>query len=448
MHRNMFRWGLCGALAGLSAGMAPAQTVAPQGALEINAQAAPGTPLSRLFEAAWAAQPEALAAGDRMRSAASRRQAAGQWTAEAPAVSLSAKTDRFNGREGAREYEAGVALPLWLPGERGRTARLAEAQERAERGRLEAARLRTAGSVREAWWQWLRARAGLEWARERLKSARDLASDVARRVQAGDLALVDRHQAVGAVASATAAMAEAEGALQVARLGLDALAPGAPAAMELQGLPLDAPGMVEPLPAGTAAGMAVDAHPALAEVRQKAEVARHTAELTAVQQRANPELSIATTRDRGARGEAYQQSLTVAVRIPFGGGSRYEARLATALAEATEAQAQSERDHARVRADIAAAYARHAAAQAQWDAARERETLAGATRGFMQKSFALGETDLPTRLRIEQEAADAGREALRARLDRDAAVSALNQALGFLPSESGVPLSSPLSGAR
>lgn len=453
MQRTMFRWGVLGALAGLAAGWAPAQTVSGRGAAATVAPDSPaeqvpvrlpvpaavprpveqGAELARLIEAAWALQPEALAAHERVRAGAARREAASQWTAEPPAVSLSAKTDRFNGRDGAREYEAGVALPLWLPGERARTARLAEAEQGAEQGRLAAARLRTAGQVREAWWQWLRALAVIGQARERLASAEALAADVARRVRAGDLALVDRHQADGATASAQASVAEAEGALEAARLALGALV--AP-----EGMPWAAPpgaqprgGAPEPVPTAPEAAAAMDAHPELIALRRKAEVARRAAELASVQGRANPELALLTTRDRGGRGEAYQQSVTVALRIPFGGGSRHEARVASALADAAEAEAQLEREQARVRAQAAAARARHAAAQAQWEAARKREALAAATRGFVQKSFALGETDLPTRLRIEQEAADAAREAVRARLDRDAAVSGLRQALGLLP---------------
>lgn len=453
MQRTMFRWGVLGALAGLAAGLAPAQTVSGRDAAATVAPNAPaeqvhvqlpvpgavpgpaeqGAELARLVEAAWALQPEALAASERARAGAARREAARQWTAEPPAVSLSAKTDRFNGRDGAREYEAGVALPLWLPGERARTARLAEAEEGADQGRLTAARLRTAGQVREAWWQWLRAQAVLGQAQERLKSAEALAADVARRVQAGDLALVDRHQADGATASAQAGVAEAEGALEGARLALGALVAteGFRHATSPEALPCE--GAPEPVPTTPEADAAVDAHPELIALRQKADVARRAAELAAVQGRANPELALLTTRDRGGRGEAYQQSVTVALRIPFGGGSRHEARVASALADAAEANAQLAREQARVRSQAAAARARHAAAQAQWEAARQRETLAAATRGFVQKSFALGETDLPTRLRIEQDAADAAREAVRARLDRDAAVSGLRQALGLLP---------------
>lgn len=451
MQRTMFRWGVLGALAGLAAGWAPAQTVSGRDAAATVAPDAPavqvqvpvpgaglrppgqGVELARLVEAAWALQPEALAAHERVRAGRARREAASHWTAEPPAVSLSAKSDRFNGRDGAREYEAGVALPLWLPDERARTARLAEAEEGADQGRVAAARLRTAGQVREAWWQWLRAQAVLGQALERLKSAEALAADVARRVQAGDLALVDRHQADGATASAQASVAEAEGALEGARLALGALVAteGLPWAASPEAQPRG--GAPEPVPTAPEAIAAMDAHPELIALRRKAEVARRAAELASVQGRANPELALLTTRDRGGRGEAYQQSVTVALRIPFGGGSRYEARVSSALADAAEAEAQLEREQARVRAQAAAARARHAAAQAQWEAARKREALAAATRGFVQKSFALGGTDLPTRLRIEQEAADAALEAVRARLDRDAAVSGLRQALGLLP---------------
>ena len=40
------------------------------------------------------------------------------------------------------------------------------------------------------------------------------------------------------------------------------------------------------------------------------------------QSRANPELILATTSDRGTYDEASRQTITLAVRIPFGGGPR------------------------------------------------------------------------------------------------------------------------------
>ena len=65
----------------------------------------------------------------------------------------------------------------------------------------------------------------------------------------------------------------------------------------------------------------------------------------------------------------------------------------------------------------------------------KRQQLARESRGFFDKSFRLGESDLPTRLRIELEAVEAERQNARARIELAAAISALRQALGLLPEQ-------------
>ena len=121
------------------------------------------------------------------------------------------------------------------------------------------------------------------------------------------------------------------------------------------------------------------------------------------------------------------------VRIPFGGGPRHDSRVASARADAAEAQAQLSLDRARLQSERDAAVARVDAARVQLAAAERRATLARETRGFFEKSFRLGETDLPTRLRIDAEANEAERQAARSRIELAAAISAWRQALGLLP---------------
>ena len=84
----------------------------------------------------------------------------------------------------------------------------------------------------------------------------------------------------------------------------------------------------------------------------------------------------------------------------------------------------AERDSARVR--LESAHIQVKAADKRWQLARE-------SRSFFQKSYQRGETDLPTRLRIELEATEAERQSARSRIDLAAAVSSLRQALGLLP---------------
>ena len=110
--------------------------------------------------------------------------------------------------------------------------------------------------------------------------------------------------------------------------------------------------------------------------------------------------------------------------------------LSLRLAQPHFANARSVRnalDRARLAGEREAARARTDAARSQLAAADRRAQLARESRGFFDKSFRLGESDLPTRLRIEAEAADAERQAVRARIELAAAISAWRQALGQLP---------------
>jgi outer membrane protein, heavy metal efflux system len=385
--------------------------------------------LRQALDAAWARQPEQAALSARREAAQAQQQAAQAWTPEPVAVELLTQTDRLKHNLGSREYEAGLAVPLWLPGERGRSQALAQAEGRAVESRATAAQLRVAAGVREAWWAWQRARAEADAAQAQLDNAERIAADVVRRVKAGDLARADQHQADGAVAAAAAAVAAAQAGVTAARLQLRAWT--ALPALDQAHAAVDPRAEPAPEPAELAADL--DRHAELRALHDRARVAGDAAALAATQSRAHPELTLATTRDRGATGEAWQQRVTVGVRIPFGAGPRHASRTAAARADAIELQAQWQLERARLAGERDAAQARTDAARLQLAAAERRALLARESRGFFDKSFRLGQTDLPTRLRIEAEAADAERQAVRAGIELAAALSAWRQALGLLP---------------
>jgi cobalt-zinc-cadmium efflux system outer membrane protein len=311
-------------------------------------------------------------------------------------------------------------MPLWLPGERARTGALVDGEAAATESRLLAAQLRVAATLRGAYWAVERARVERDVASARLSNAEQLARDVARRVAAGDLSRADRHQADSAVAVAEASLAEADSAL-------------AHAGHELQtvlGTAVTVAAAPEPMPT---APFDASRHGGLRALADLAEVAHLARALAGVQTRANPDLVIATTRERGTSGEPYGQTVTMAVRIPFGSDSRARARRATAAAEAIEADTHLmlERDH--VIGAIHGAQGRLAASVRLLAAAERRAQLAAETRGFFEKSFRLGETDLPARLRVELDAFEAERGLARARVENALAISHLRQALGLLP---------------
>ncbi|WP_304304311.1 TolC family protein [Pseudacidovorax intermedius] len=394
--------------------------------------AAPG-PLRQAFEQAWARQPEARARAARQQAAEAGQRAASAWTPEPMALELSHRTDRATANDGQREWEAGLSIPLWRPGERSRGQAVAAAEAAAVFLREQAARLRLAGALREAWWPWARARIEQQVADAQLAHARTLAADVERRWRAGDLARSDLLQAQGTVAAARAVQAEAARAAVEAALRWQALTGGTAGSAAGPARLVDNVGAeAEPEPLAEAQPSTA-AHPALAELAQRLAIARTQAELAARQGAGNPELTLGTTRERGSADEPARSTLNVGLRIPFGASARQEARQAAALAEAIELEAQWRLEESRLAAEQQAARARVDAARIRLAAAEERDALASQTLGLIEKSFRLGESDLPTRLRTTQEASDAARQLAASRIELAAAVSQWRQALGLLP---------------
>lgn len=130
----------------LAAQLALAQPVA-------GAAPAAGATLAEAVEAAWQRSAQsAQAAGQARQAQAAHTAAAARWAAP-PALEASYLGNRQRGTATVRETELGVAVPLWLPGQR--VARLGAAQVQGEvaAAARAAARLRVAAQVREAWWE-------------------------------------------------------------------------------------------------------------------------------------------------------------------------------------------------------------------------------------------------------------------------------------------------------
>jgi len=161
-------------------------------------------------ERAWERQPAHKAQSARADEFAAKRDAAQALFPEPPSLFATYRSDRLHSDEGQREMEAGIAFPLWLPGEQGRQAAVVSAERDQYDTALAAAKLKIAGEVREAYWQARLAENELVLARRKVEEATIIEADVTRRVRAGDLARVDLNQAQAADRLARGALAEAE----------------------------------------------------------------------------------------------------------------------------------------------------------------------------------------------------------------------------------------------
>ncbi len=411
----------------LSWGPAWAQHTAPMGTTTQLS-------LKAVFNAAWARQPEAQALAARREAALAQAQAARAWTPEPAALELTTKSNRPHPNPFRSEIEVGLSVPLWLPGERGLSQTLAEAEGKAIESHVTAAQLRLAASVRDLWWARQRAHAELDSALAQLQSMRRIAVDVGRRMAAGDLARADQHQADGAVAAAEAAWAQAVAAQQLASLQLLAVTAQQLTDKDLAPVASAASWEAEPEPAASSAlPGGSSTHPHWLALQDRMAVLKGASAVALARSRSNPELTVSATREPASAWAFNRPTFTVGVRIPFGAGPRHDARVAVAQAEIIEIQAQLELEGARLTSELKGALSRVQATRAQLAAAERRTQLALESRGFFDKSFQLGQSDLPTRLRIEAEAAEAQRQGLRARIELAAAVSAWRQALGLLP---------------
>lgn len=395
------------------------QALAAMGVLLFTAAPAQTQTLRDAVEKAWERQPAAQAQTFRTAELAARAKAAGAWVPAPPSIGLSERGDRLNRRAGAREVEAELSVPLWLPGQRQRESTLAGAEQDLQRDALDSAKWKLAGDVREAYWQARAADAERIAALRRLDDAAALSSDVERRLKAGDLARTDFNQAKGAEHSARGAANEADARTARALLAFTTLT----------GL--------EALPAGDEAPSAnappLTEHPALRQLDRAALAADARLRLAADNRRDNPELTLAYRRERSSNAEAYGGSVTLGIRIPLATDARNEPKVAAANAEFIEARTAYARLKDQLQAELLASQRELLQARAALVLAEERQRLAAENDQLLGKAFSLGEIDLATRLRTAAERYAADADVSRSRLEAGRAVSRLNQAVGVLP---------------
>lgn len=377
--------------------------------------------LRTALDAAWQRAVAARESDGQRRRAEADRAATGSFWAAPPSLALSHRDDRLQSNAGKRETEIGVAVPLWLPGQRAARSGTVEAAMAHALAAEQAARLRLAGEVREAAWQLTASQAEVTQADTQAQALKQLADDVERRVRVGDLARADALAAQAEQLSASALQSEARQRLQAARARWTLLT-GLSASPDLWSA------------ADREAGNgAAAAHPELQLARQSTELARKRVAHMRLSRRDPPELTVGLRQDVPGRAEGSQGSLVVGLRLPFGTDDRNRPLEAAALTELDVAEAQEQRLRERLDSDIAAARDAQRSAETQLDAETARAGLLRERASLIDKSFRAGETPLPDLLRALAAAAQADSAVARQTAALGLARARLQQTLGLLP---------------
>lgn len=416
----------CVFASGLAGGPVWAQPAATPEGLQValppsSGPAAGSITLRVALNAAWQRAVAAREIEGQRRRAEADRAVAGNFWAAPPSLELSHRNDRLQSNAGARETEIGVAVPLWLPGQRAARSGTAEAAATQALGAEQAARLRLAGELREAAWQLAALQAETSEADTQANALKQLADDVERRVRAGDLARADTLAAQAEQLAALATQTQVRQRLQAARARWTLLTglttgPDVTAIAAIDGLP--------------ASGAL---HPDLQFAIQSTDLARKRVALMRHSRRDAPELTLGVRQDVPGRAEASQGSLIVGLRLPFGTDDRNRPLEAAALAELDVAETHELRLRERLDNDIAAARDAQRSAEVQLDAETARARLLRERASLIGKSFRAGETPLPDQLRALGAAAQADSAVARQTAVLGLAHARLQQALGLLP---------------
>ena len=420
-------WLLAGVTAAsLAGGPVWGQPVAaPQAAASVLGTAAGAVTLRAALDAAWQRSVAARESDGQRRRAAADRAATGHFWAAPPSLDLSHRDDRLQNNGGRRETEIGVAVPLWLPGQRAARLGTAEAAAAQALAAEQVARLHLASELRELAWQWAALQAEAMQAEAQAQALQQLADDVERRVQAGDLARADALAARAEQLAATALQSDVQQRLQTARARW-ALLTGLTAA------PVLVAGVVAATLADEAAEKAA-LHPEIQLASLSTVLARKRVELMRHSRRDAPELTVGLRQDVAGRAEASQGSLVVALRLPLGTSDRNRPLETAALAELDMALTHEQRLRERLDSDAATARDTQRSARAQLDAKTARARLLRERATLIDKSFRAGETPLPEQLRALAAAAQADSAVARQTTTLGLARARLQQALGLLP---------------
>lgn len=394
--------------------------VAFAAALMLITWSAQAQSLGKALDQAWARHP-LIASSEFGRSAAQARSDVASALTPGPAsLVLSAIDDQLGAKRGKQEWELEIETPLWLPGQRRAAHAEALANQSDFDAKQQVLRLQIAGEVREAWWAVAEARINYAQLVARNQTAQALAAEVERRVRAGEFARLDLNLANIEQISTQSELGDAKSKLLRAEQNFQLLTGEAPP----QSMPSEA------LPD---AQFSAVAHPqAQAAVAAKSLLKAKMA-LAQKSQREAPTLAIRMVRERSDLADSYANAFGVKLTIPFSMGARVRQDLDGNHALLVQVEVEYEQIVRRITLATEAGERLLKTSQLQLELASRRATLTQDNLTLLEKSFALGESDLPALLKARTAYFDAQAQLQRQQIEVHAAVSRFNQSLGVFP---------------
>jgi outer membrane protein TolC len=334
-------------------------------------------------------------------------------------LNLNAYNDTLMSGDGAQEWEGGIELPLWLPGQK-RAMRLLSDKLAAELPAYQQKlKLDASSRVRTLLWDVMQAETSVEQAKVILQTAQKLEKDVIARVDAGELAAAEKLLAQANTLETQAQYQDAQASLQSAMKKYRFYTGVA-----------DLPASVDE---SVPATQQIDqSHPVMQLMSQRIQRLQETMKLAQYSNAVNPSVNVGVRHERGNTNESFNDSLNLGFSIALG-NQKYSARAVAAasknLADVQIQQQQLQQDlnsALLVKQNELSNHQQQLALLKQQDAATQHYVA------LQQKAFDLGELNLVDLLRAQSKANQTHSRLQLQQVLIKRTIAELNQLLGII----------------
>ncbi len=362
-------------------------------------------------------QQSLLAAHQQMVQA--RRTMANSWLPQAPSIGFSHQNDALLSNRDEREWQAQMQIPIWLPGQRqarSQVASLADDSLSQDRAGLQQL---AADLLRNAVWDIAMRRNDVSLMENRHNTLRSIAEDVQKRFKAGEVASLDIMQSQQETLQAERQLVLANAELMHAQFRYQ----------QLTGLSEMPARLEEPL--STRENYEDSPYWQAAQARVK--LAEGQRDLTVIEQRQNPQLTLSTRTIQGGFDYAYNSSMGVAINIPLQSEVHRAPLLANAEQNIGDARSQLESLRRQLENNLHEAEHNLHVSRQELTLIQQQQAIASENAALARKAYRLGELDLSQLLRLQLLAFEAERSLSGQQLQVQWNIAKYNQAVGVLP---------------
>jgi outer membrane protein, heavy metal efflux system len=364
------------------------------------------------------------------------------WLAETPSLEISTKNSMLINDSGMRNIEAAISLPLNLKNEKAATRNLSIAEISALRYQKSLAALELSGEVRARYWQFILVQQELSVINKKLANMQKIAEDTAKRLRAGDIAKSDYTQAQANVYNAQALHIEATAKLNQAKNDMLGM-----------GIDINVQDKFEEESNISAADISVDMlnyisnHPLYAAIQANKTLVNKQNILSMLKALnvQKPELKIGLSYERSSFSEKFGTVAMVGIKIPlskissklsFGGfnnnlNNNLRAATMQTKSDQEQASANLELMQQKLQVNIQSSLDKIKSSTDIHNKYKQQYALQQQNLALFEKSFKVGQTDLASLLRMQQQNFELEMALTKSNIEQYMAVSELRQALGL-----------------